>query len=337
LLLSRELVMTRARLWSVITALIGICLFTVTMAWFGWAGVVRALSAVRASDFVAYLVVQAVIVAGLAVAWRLVLRSRRGGRFFLLYWGRLVRDAAGEFLPFSHVGGFILGGRAISLGGVAFADAAASTLADVTVEFLSELVFISVGLVLLATLVPDNQLIMPVALGLMVALLGGVGFLFAQKGGSRIFRALALRIAGHSGDQVAMRADHLQAALDAIYARPGRLAGAGAMHLLCWFGTGCASFVAFRAFGTPISIWQAVAIEALLHAILAAGFFVPGRIGVQEAAYALLGTAFGLPPDIALSVSLLRRARDLIVAVPVLLIWQGIEARRLQPLSGEAR
>lgn len=122
-------IMTRARLWSVITALIGVSLFTLTIAWFGWAGVVRALSAVRVSDFIAYLGVQAVIVAGLAVAWRMVLRSRRGGRFLLLYWGRLVRDAAGEFLPFSHVGGFILGGRAIALGGVAFADAAASTLA----------------------------------------------------------------------------------------------------------------------------------------------------------------------------------------------------------------
>ena len=329
--------MTRARLWSVITALIGISLFTLTIAWFGWAGVVRALSAVRASDFAAYLGVQAVIVAGLAFAWRLVLRARRGGRFFLLYWGRLVRDAAGEFLPFSHVGGFILGGRAIALGGVAFADAAASTLADVTVEFLSELVFIAVGLGLLAVLVPHNRLVVPVALGLGVAVLGALGFLFAQKGGSWIFRALALRIAGRSGDQVAMRADHLQAALDAIYARPSRLAAAGALHLLCWFGTGCASFVAFRAFGVPISIWQAVAIEALLHAILAAGFFVPGRIGVQEAAYALLGTAFGLPPDIALSVSLLRRARDLIIAVPVLLIWQGIEAKRLQPVPGQAR
>jgi hypothetical protein len=37
---------------------------------------------------------------------------------------------------------------------------------------------------------------------------------------------------------------------------------------------------------------------------------------------------FGLTPEIGLAVSLLRRARDIVVAVPVLLIWQLIEGRR---------
>ena len=68
----------------------------------------------------------------------------------------------------------------------------------------------------------------------------------------------------------------------------------------------------------------------MLHAIMALAFFIPGRVGIQEAAYTLLGGIFGIPPDIALSLSLLRRARDFVIAVPVLLVWQGLEARRLR-------
>lgn len=325
----------RLGIWPASFALIGLALFTGTIAWLGWGDVMHALEKCTLSGFMLYLGVQMVIIGGLAAAWRLLLRSRYGGNFFLLYWGRMVRDSAGEFLPFSHVGGFILGGRAIALGGVSFADAAASTLADVTVEFLSELIFIAIGILLLLGLAPHSELVMPVSIGLGVAVLGAIGFLFVQKGAARIFNGLAMRIAGRSADAASVGLQRLQTALDEIYARPGRALGAGVVHLLCWFGTGLASYVAFRALGQRISLGDALAIEALLHAILATGFFIPGRIGVQEAAYTLLGTVFGIPPDIALSVSLLRRARDLIIAVPVLLVWQGIEARRLQPASGD--
>jgi hypothetical protein len=52
--------------------------------------------------------------------------------------------------------------------------------------------------------------------------------------------------------------------------------------------------------------------------------------GVQEAGYAGLGAIFGVPPELSLGVSLVRRARDIAVGVPVLLIWQTFEARRLR-------
>jgi hypothetical protein len=50
---------------------------------------------------------------------------------------------------------------------------------------------------------------------------------------------------------------------------------------------------------------------------------------VQEAGYAGLGALFGIPPEISLGVSLLRRARDLALGIPILLIWQLVEVRRL--------
>jgi hypothetical protein len=51
---------------------------------------------------------------------------------------------------------------------------------------------------------------------------------------------------------------------------------------------------------------------------------------VQEAGYAGLGALFGVTADVALAASLLRRARDLALGVPILLVWQFVEARRLR-------
>jgi len=258
----------------------------------------------------------------------MLLRSKAKGSFPLLVWGRLVRDATGEFLPFSQVGGYVVGARVITLSGVTIPDSIASTLADITTEFLAQLIFVGIGLSILAHLAPNNRLLVPVAIGLCVAVVMCVGLIIAQQGGGKIFRALAQRLAGEEGG--ALHMDRLQAALDDIYRRRDRLALASFFHLVCWFGTATASFIGFHALGVPLSYVDAIAIEAMLHAIMALAFFIPGRAGVQEAAYTVLAGIFGVPPEIAISLSLLRRARDFVIAVPVLLAWQGLEARRLR-------
>ena len=43
----------------------------------------------------------------------------------------------------------------------------------------------------------------------------------------------------------------------------------------------------------------------------------------------ILGGAFGLTPEMALALSLLKRARDLTIGLPVLAVWQAIEGGRL--------
>jgi putative membrane protein len=312
-------------------ALAGVAVVTGLVIYFGAGDVLHALTSVSASGFAEYIAAQLGITLGLGLCWRMLLRSRMRGSFWLCVWGRMVRDATGEFLPFSQVGGYVLGARVITLGGVSVADAAASTLGDITTEFLAQLVFIGVGLSILAHKVPQSDLLVPVAIGLSVAVVMGVGLVLVQRGaGAKVFRALATRVAGMAGEGAALSIDRLQSALDIIYSERDRLAYCALFHLACWFGTASASYVGFHALGVGLSFVDAICIEALLHAIMALAFFVPGRVGIQEAAYTLLGGIFGVPPDIALSLSLLRRARDFVIAVPVLLIWQGIEAKRLK-------
>jgi putative membrane protein len=324
----------RTRVLPACIALAGVAVITGLVIYFGVGDVAKALASVKPSNFALYIAAQLGITAGLGLCWRMLLRSRDHGSFWLCVWGRLVRDATGEFLPFSQVGGYVLGARVITLHGVNAMDAAASTVGDVTTEFLAELVFIGLGLSITAHLAPHSELVTPVAIGLCIAVVMSVGLILVQRGGGKIFRALALRIAGTAGRGAVAQLDRLQLALDQMYAERWRLALAAFFHVICWFGTATASYVGFHALGVPLSFTTAIAIEAMLHAIMALAFFVPGRVGIQEAAYTLLGAMFGIPPEIALSLSLLRRARDFVIAVPVLLAWQGIEARRLRFRAG---
>ena len=322
--------MRGGKLISAVLVLAGLGLITGLVIYFGAGDVLRALTSVRPSGFLAYVAAQLVITFGLALSWRILLRGRMRGSVRLLVWGRLVRDATGEFLPFSQVGGYVLGARVIALGGVNPTDAAASTLADVTTEFLSEIAFIGIGLALLARGSPANFMVLPVGLGLCVAVLMGVGLVVVQRGGSFWFRRIMLRIAGRAAKSAVLGMGRLQTSLDIVYAEPWRLALAAALHLACWFGTATASFVGFRALNVPISFVHALIIESLLHAIMAVAFFIPGRVGIQEAAYTVLAGIFGIPPELAISLSLLRRARDFVIAVPVLLAWQSLEANKLR-------
>jgi hypothetical protein len=66
-----------------------------------------------------------------------------------------------------------------------------------------------------------------------------------------------------------------------------------------------------------------------MYALRSAAFFVPGAVGVQEGSYLLIGPLFGLAPETALALSLLKRGRDLLIGAPTLIAWQAMEGRRL--------
>jgi uncharacterized membrane protein YbhN (UPF0104 family) len=68
-------------------------------------------------------------------------------------------------------------------------------------------------------------------------------------------------------------------------------------------------------------------LECIIFAIRSAAFFIPGALGVQEGGYLLLGAALGLPPEVALAVSLLKRGRAIILGIPALAAWQWLEGK----------
>jgi uncharacterized membrane protein YbhN (UPF0104 family) len=117
-------------------------------------------------------------------------------------------------------------------------------------------------------------------------------------------------------------------ALSEIAARPGALAASFALHGLAWLGVALEAWLALRLMGAPISLEGALAMESLLFASRSLAFFAPNALGVQEGAYALIAPLVGLTPADALALSLIKRARDLAIGAPALLIWQRAEAAR---------
>jgi glycosyltransferase 2 family protein len=64
--------------------------------------------------------------------------------------------------------------------------------------------------------------------------------------------------------------------------------------------------------------------------VSSAAFLIPGALGVQEAAFLLMGAAIGLDPVTAMALATARRIRDGVVLIPGLVSWQLVESRALQ-------
>ena len=79
----------------------------------------------------------------------------------------------------------------------------------------------------------------------------------------------------------------------------------------------------------PVTLAEALMLEALAQAVSSAAFVVPGAIGVQEGGFVLFGALVGMPPDVALALAHARRVRDLLIFVPALVLWQIGLGRRL--------
>ena len=326
------------RSWPILAAIAGLAVVAALVGYFGAGAVARSLLAVGVVGFAAVCAIHLILIAVTGLAWRALVP---GAHAAVAIWARLVRDAGSEALPLSQVGGYVLGIRAMTLGGVPAIPATASTIVDVTIEFVAQLAYTALGLVLLVRLQPETQAAAPVLLGLAVAALAAVAFVLVQRRGF----ALIERVAGILGEgwgaewagRGAAGAAILHAALADIYRRRTGLWISFVLHLACWIGTAVEVWLALRLANAPLSFGAALAVESLLYAIRTAAFVVPQGVGVQEGAYILLGAGFGLSPDMALALSLLKRARDLAIGLPTIVVWQTIESRRLLRRRGTAR
>jgi putative membrane protein len=305
----------------------GLALIGVLVGYFGADAVIRSLIAIGWAGFATICLIHLVLIAVMGMAWWALLP---GTRLWISIWGRLVRDAASEVLPLSQVGGYVLGARAIALTGVPGTGAAASTIVDVSLEFIAQIAFTGLALAWLIRLWPEAPVALPVATGLAAAAILAAGLLVAQRRG---FGSID-RVAGILGrawleKTAAIGAAALHAAIGEIYRRRSRLCASFVLHLVCWIAATVEIWLALRFAGAPLDFGVVLVIEGLLYAVRSVAFAVPNAVGVQEGAYIMLGGSFGLTPEIALALSLLKRARDLALGLPVLGVCQLLEGRRL--------
>lgn len=313
---------------AILLALAGLLVTTLLVGVYGFGAIGHAMLQLRWEGFLLIGVYHLGLFCLLGLAWRAVVPAPRPVGVFAFVWGRLVRDSAGDVLPFSQFGGFAMGARAISLQGLPGAVAVGSTVVDATVELLAELVYIGLGLALMVWLLPPSTLAAPVALGLRLAVAVVAIFVLFQWRGLKPIERLAERFVARSFPAAVTQLSAVRAAIQSCWRNPAGLGQAFLIQLAAWVVGGVETWIALRLMGVPIGLVTVLMIENLVYGVRNVAFFVPDAIGIQEGAYVLLGQAFGLTPEIALALSLLKRARDVAIGVPVLLAWQALEGRR---------
>lgn len=309
-----------------LAAILGAAAIAALIGYSGVGAVVNSLLAVGGGGFATVCAIHLALIGVMGLAWRVLLPRVPAG---MVMWARLVRDSGSEALPLSQVGGYVLGARALSLAGVSGTLSAASTIVDVTLEFVAQLAYTALGLALLVRLQPETEAAAPVLLGLAVAALAAGGFVLMQQHGLAFFDRMARYLGGDWATRSADGAAALQKALAAMYSRRRRLAVSTALHLACWIASAVEVWIALEIAGEPLPFGAVLVIESLLYAIRTVAFLVPQAVGVQEGAYILLGSSFGLTPDMSLALSLLKRGRDLAIGIPAIAVWQMLESRRL--------
>jgi putative membrane protein len=248
-------------------------------------------------------------------------------RLPLFLWSRMAREAASDLLPFSQLGGLVVCTRVLLRGGIAPARIYAAMIVDLTTEMLSQLFFTLFGLWMLSVTLLNpatTHELRPLAwIGALVALAMTLAFVFLQRPALRLMAFLARRLL----PDVQIGIDHILDELTSVYRRHGAVAGALLFNILAWLASAASAWLILWLMGSPIGFGQAVALESLIFAIRGVAFLIPGALGIQEAGYALLAPAFGLDPGVAVTLSLIKRAREIAVGLPALIAWQVGEVR----------
>jgi putative membrane protein len=319
----------KARATAITAALVGLSIATAVVGYFNFGAVLAAIRPIGLGGFATVIVAQVALFIPLGLAWQMA-GTPKAGPSIVFIWGRLMREAASDVLPFSQLGGLVIAGRAAVLGGVAAGEAFASSVIDITVEIAAQLIYTLVGIALLARRLGEGHRNGPLIWSLLVGLLVGgavvAGMVATQKKGVGLFEQVLRKVAPGAAEH----AQSAHEAFQAAYAQRGRLFVSLILHLVGWFGGAFGTWLILGFIHRPLPFSSVVAIESVLFAIRNAAFIVPSGLGVQEGAYALLGPLFGLPVEAALALSLLKRARDIAIGVPVLLSWQALESRRLR-------
>jgi len=324
----------RVRFVPVIGAAVGLTAIGALVVHFGADAVIRSLLAIGWGGFAAICLIHLALIAVMGIAWWALVP---GAPAWVFIWGRLTRDAGSEVLPLSQMGGCVLGARAVTVAGVPGPVATASTIVDLTLDFFAKLAFTALGLFLLLHLQPASAVALPITAGMVVAALIVIAFVVVQRHGFDLFDRFARALGRGWADRTAAGAASVHTELGRTYRRRAGLWSGFFLHLACWVASALEVWIALRLAGRALDFAVVLVIESLLYAIRTVAFAIPNAVGVQEGAYILLGGAFGLTPEMALALSLLKRARDLAIGVPALGSWQAIEGgrlwRRLAPRS----
>lgn len=318
------------RLGLTFVALVGVALGVWLILYFGLEQVGEAFLSAGWQGVLAITAVYFVSLILCALAWRMLLSNAAPNASLLLLWVRWLRDGTANLLAVVPAAGEIVAVRELTFHDVPLGMAAAMTVVDLTMELASQLLFTLLGVTILIVERPSEMTGWWLAAGLAICTAGIAGFIVAQhKGLFRFLETLPDRLGWTRAWGSLSETGGIHAGIQEIYRHRAQVLANFALHLAGWIAGAGEAWIALWFMGNPVSFADALVIESMVYALRTGAFIVPWAVGVQEGGYILAGALFGLPPQLALGLSLLKRAREIVTGVPVLIIWQCLEPWRL--------
>ena len=325
---------------AIIGGIVGLCLSGWLLETYGVGRIIDLLHHAGWSGIFTVIAFHSVQILFSALGWRVITgptAPRLDLRTFMVM--RWIREAVNNLLPVAQIGGEFVVSRLLQRSGMKLAPAIAGTVADLTMEMVTQIVFTLFGLALLLHSVGNGGLAGYILSGLVIAALVAGSFLGAQWLGLAAGIEKGLMRFGQSfGWTSTANVSGLHDALIGCYRSPARLSWAALWQMVSWLLGGVEVCLALHFLGHDVGIVPGLIIESVGQALKAAGFAVPGALGVQEGGYIVICQVFGLSPELAIALSLMKRLREVGLGLPGLLAWHRLEARGVTaptlPLQG---
>ncbi len=306
---------------TAIALVLGVAAVAATVVYAGAGAVAHAVASLRIRGVLLLVLVHLPIVTLMGAAWWLASGSDPPASLSRFVWARLVRDAAGELLPFLQLGGVLFGVRALGRGR-AITVGAVSAGIDGVIELIAKVPYALAALLALLTLAPQSRLTRPLALALAATVIVVAMLLIARRSLAAYLEAMARAVSARWPEVFALaqgRVDReIRASFERILRARGHLWSGLTLHLVCWFLGSAEAWVTFQLLGFDLTLTEALAIDGTVVGLRTFGWLIPGAAGVQEASYLLAGAVFGIPPAAGIAASFARRARDLLLGMATL-------------------
>lgn len=260
-----------------------------------------------------------------AAAWRSLAANTS---FLSCLTARFIRDGVSNLARIVPALGEVAGARTLTLLGATAGVAAASTVVDAALEALAQAIYTMAGLVPLVLLVqPDQVTRWLLAIAVALAPIFAAFVVSRRRGALLAAEQIIMRIARVLGLAAPEEGLDLTRNVLGIYQKHRHVWLAVLLHLAGWFMSAVQLWAAAQALDRPLSAGEALALQSIAFAARGALFFVPAGVGVQEGTFVLVGAVLGVDPAIALALSLVLRARDIVLGLPALVVWYTAEGR----------
>jgi putative membrane protein len=267
--------------------------------------------------------------------WRLAFGPSLTIPFHTLFFTRIAGEAINNITPLAYLGGEPVKAHMLTRFHIPMVKGmAASIIAKLLISIAQFLFVILGGFLAMSSLAERPDILWPLVVVIIVVGIFLAGLAYGLQAGlfSLLYRLLdRWKLTPSFLEPWREHLRQLDETIVRFYQHyPFYLLSSLGIHFLGWVVGAFEVFAIFYAVGLPISLSQAIAIEALASVIKGLAFFIPGGLGAQEGGNVLIFALFGFSSSLGFTFSLVRRLRELCwitLGLLVLLRYYGWRSR----------